>query len=1266
MADPHRQNSTPEIESILRRRILILDGAMGTMIQRHKLDEADYRGERFADWPSDLKGNNDLLVLTRPEVIQAIHEEYMEAGADILETNTFGANRISMADYGMEALAYEMNVAAARLARAAAEKHTTENKPRFVAGVLGPTNRTASLSPDVNDPGARNITFDQLVEAYAEAARGLIEGGVDLLLIETIFDTLNAKAAIVACEQVFDEDGIRLPIMISGTITDASGRTLSGQTTESFYNSLRHAKPISIGLNCALGPELMRQYVEEMSRISETFVSAHPNAGLPNEFGEYDLDAARMAEYLSEWADAGFLNIIGGCCGTSPLHIRAIADAVSDKTPRQLPEIQPECRLSGLEPLNISPDSLFVNVGERANVTGSAKFKRLILNEQYEEALDICRAQVENGAQVVDVNMDEAMLDGIAAMQRFLNLCASEPDISKVPVMIDSSKWEIIEAGLKCVQGKSIVNSISMKEGVEKFKQQARLCHRYGAAIILMAFDETGQADTQARKVDICTRAYQILTEEVGFPAEDIIFDPNIFAVATGIEEHNNYGVDFIDATREIKAACPHALISGGVSNVSFSFRGNNAVREAIHAVFLYHAIKAGMDMGIVNAAQLAVYDDLPTELRNAVTDVVLNKDPEAGDRLVEIAPNYAGVAHVEKKEDLEWRSWPVSKRLEHALVKGITEYIDTDTEEARQGFDKSLEVIEGPLMDGMNVVGDLFGAGKMFLPQVVKSARVMKKSVAYLNPFIEAEKAECGARAQGKILMATVKGDVHDIGKNIVGVVLQCNNYEVIDIGVMVSADTILKEAREQNVDIIGLSGLITPSLEEMVHVAKEMKRLGMTQPLLIGGATTSIAHTAVKIEPACDHPVVYVPDASRAVGVASNLLSSKQRDDYIAKIRAEYEAVRQRRANKNEARNLIPIEQARTNATPIDWSVFETVAPAKYGITTLSDIDLKQLIPYIDWTFFFHAWQMKGRYPQILEDAVKGEEARKLFADAEAMLAKTIDEKWLQANAVVGIFPANAVGDDIEVYAVQGSTNAAGGTPPGMEVVESSLEQRPRTPGAAADESRAQILTTLHNLRKQGKQPSGKYNESLADFVAPKESGKLDAIGGFACTTGIGIDEKVAEFEADHDDYSSLMLKALADRLAEALAEWLHEKVRKELWGYASDEQLSNAERIAEKYTGIRPAIGYPASPDHSEKDLLWTLLDAERNTGIWLTESKAMVPTAAVSGLYFAHPEARYFAVGKLNKDQVADYAERKGMDLKEVEKWLAPNLAYEPEV
>jgi 5-methyltetrahydrofolate--homocysteine methyltransferase len=1205
---------------------------MGTMIQRHKLTEQDYRGERFADWPSDLKGNNDLLVLTQPEIIQGIHEQYLEAGADIIETNTFGANRISLADYGMEHLAYEMNLAAARLVREATDKYATPEKPRFVAGGLGPTNRTASISPDVNDAGARNISFDQLVEAYKEAVRGLIEGGVDLLLIETIFDTLNAKAAVFACESVFEEDGLRLPVIISGTITDQSGRTLSGQTTEAFYNSLRHAEPLAIGLNCALGPDLLRQYLEEMCRVSETFVSVYPNAGLPNEFGEYDLDAEHMAEYIGEWADAGFLNIVGGCCGTSPLHIEKIAQAVAGKKPRALPEIPKACRLAGLEPLNISADSLFVNVGERANVTGSAKFKRLILNEQYDEALDICRTQVEDGAQVVDVNMDEAMLDGVAAMQRFLNLCAGEPDIAKVPVMIDSSKWEIIEAGLKCVQGKAIVNSISMKEGVDKFVQQAKLCRRYGAAVIVMAFDEQGQADTQARKVEICSRAYRILTEEVGFPAEEIIFDPNIFAVATGIEEHDNYGVDYIEATREIKQCCPHALVSGGVSNVSFSFRGNNPVREAIHAVFLYHAIQAGMDMGIVNAGQLAVYDDLPPELREAVEAVVLNQDPQAGERLVEIAPNYAGVAHAEKKEDLEWRSWPVAKRLEHALVKGITEFIEADTEEARQQVNRTLEVIEGPLMAGMNVVGDLFGAGKMFLPQVVKSARVMKKSVAYLEPFLEAEKAQCGAQAQGRILLATVKGDVHDIGKNIVGVVLQCNNYEVIDIGVMVPADTILKRAQEEGVDIIGLSGLITPSLDEMVHVAKEMQRLGMTQPLLIGGATTSIAHTAVKIEPNYEQPVVYVPDASRAVGVASNLLSAELRGAYIAGLKAEYAQVRERRAAKNETRNLIPVAEARANPTPIDWASWQPTAPANPGITVLNDIDLGELVGYIDWTFFFHAWQLRGRYPQILDDADKGEEAKRLFADAQAMLEKIIAEQWLQAKAVVGIFPANAVGDDIAVY---------------------------------ADDARERVLTTLHNLRKQGKQPAGKYNECLADYVAPKSSGKGDWIGGFACTAGLGVDEKVAEFQADHDDYHAIMLKALADRLAEALAEWLHLKVRKELWGYAADENLSNDELIAETYAGIRPAMGYPASPDHTEKDLLWELLQAEENTGIWLTEAKAMVPTAAVSGLYFAHPQARYFAVGKLNRDQVEDYAARKGMSLDEVERWLAPNLAYEPE-
>ncbi len=1221
------------LREALRQRILILDGAMGTMIQRHKLEEADYRGERFADWHTDVKGNNDLLVLTRPEVIRGIHEEYLEAGADILETNSFNATRASMADYDMEDFAYEINVAAARLAREAADKFSTAQKPRFVAGVLGPTSKTLSISPDVNDPGFRNITFDELAEMYREATRGLIEGGADIILIETIFDTLNAKAAILAAQDVFAEQGAELPIMISGTITDASGRTLSGQVTEAFYNSLRHARPLSMGLNCALGPDLLRQYVEEMSRVSECYVSAHPNAGLPNEFGEYDMTPEEMAKEVGEWAESGFVNIIGGCCGSTPEHIAAIAKAVADKPPRKIPDIPVACRLSGLEPLNITEDSLFVNVGERANVTGSAKFKRLILNEEYEEALDVCRTQVEEGAQVVDVNMDEGMLDGKAAMVRFLNLCATEPDIAKVPMMIDSSKWEIIEAGLQCVQGKPIVNSISMKEGEDKFREQARLCRRYGAAVIVMAFDEVGQADTYERKTEICERAYRILVDELDFPPEDIIFDPNIFAVATGIPEHNNYAVDFIEATRWIKQNLPHAMVSGGVSNVSFSFRGNNPVREAIHAVFLYHAIQAGMDMGIVNAGQLVVYDEVPDELRNAVEDVILNRDPEAGERLVDIAPKYAGDGAVaDKKEDQEWRSWTVEKRLQHALVKGITEFIDDDTKEALEKLGRPINVIEGPLMDGMNVVGDLFGAGKMFLPQVVKSARVMKKSVAWLEPYLEAEKAECPAENAGKILMATVKGDVHDIGKNIVGVVLQCNNYEVIDLGVMVPADKILQTARDEGVDIIGLSGLITPSLDEMVHVAKEMKRLDFDIPLMIGGATTSKAHTAVKIEPQYEHGVIYVADASRAVGVASTLLSEDQKHSFLAETTAEYEQVRQRRAGKDEARNLIPIEDARANPTPIDWASYTPPQPLQPGITVLRDIPLSELLPYIDWTFFFHAWQLRGRFPQILDDADKGEEARKLFNDATAMLDRIVNEGWLKAHAVVGLFPANAVGDDIEVY---------------------------------EDENREQVMLTFHNLRKQGKQPGGKYNECLADFVAPKESGKPDWIGGFACTAGEGIDEHVAAFEKDHDDYNSLMLKALADRLAEAQAEWLHAKVRRELWGYAPDEALDNADLIAEKYQGIRPAMGYPSSPDHTEKDLLWQLLDAEANTGIWLTESKAMVPTAAVSGLYFSHPDARYFAVGKVNKDQVEDYAQRKGMELKLMEKWLGPNLAYDPD-
>ena len=1229
------RDCTTQLEVLMKERILILDGAMGTMIQRHRLEEEDYRGERFADWHVDLKGNNDLLAITRPEVIRGIHEQYLAVGADIIETNTFNGTRVSMSDYEMEDLAYEINLAATRLAREAADKYSTPDKPRFVAGVLGPTSRTLSISPDVNDPGYRNISFDELVEQYFEATDALVEGGADILLVETIFDTLNAKAAIFAIEKYFDDKAIRLPIMISGTITDASGRTLSGQTTEAFYNSLRHARPISIGLNCALGPDLLRQYVEEMSRIAECHVNAHPNAGLPNEFGEYDLMPEDMAAHVKEWAESGFLNIIGGCCGSSPDHIAAIAQAVEGVPPRNKPDIPVACRLSGLEPLNIDEILNFVNVGERANVTGSARFKRLILNEEYEEALDICRAQVEDGAQIVDVNMDEGMLDGEAAMVRFLNLIASEPEIAKVPLMIDSSKWEIIEAGLKCSQGKPIVNSISMKEGEDKFREQAKLCRRYGAAVIVMAFDEVGQADTQARKVEICTRAYHILVDEIGFPPEDIIFDPNIFAVATGIEEHNNYGVDFIEATRQIKATLPHALVSGGVSNVSFSFRGNNPVREAIHAVFLYHAIKAGMDMGIVNAGQLAVYDDLPPDLRDAVEDVVLNKDPEAGERLVDIAPRFAGEAHAEKKEDLEWRSWEVSKRLEHALVKGITEYIDEDTEEARQQAERPLHVIEGPLMDGMNVVGDLFGAGKMFLPQVVKSARVMKKAVAYLEPYLEAEKADLASQgtleSNGKILMATVKGDVHDIGKNIVGVVLQCNNYEVIDLGVMVPAESILQKAREEKVDIIGLSGLITPSLDEMVHVAKEMKRQGFEIPLLIGGATTSKAHTAVKIEPQYEHGAVYVADASRAVGVASTLLSSEQKPGFLDELKEEYEQVRQQRAAKNEAKNNVSLAEAQANRTPIDWAAASISAPAKPGLTVLKDINLSEIVPYIDWTFFFHAWQLKGRYPKILDDAEKGEEARKLFADAQAMLSRILDEKWLTAKAVVGLFPANAVGDDIEVY---------------------------------SDDSRSTVRTTLHNLRKQGRQPGGKYNECLGDYVAPRDSGVADYIGGFACTAGIGIEDKLKEFEADHDDYHGIMLKALADRLAEALTEWLHQKVRKELWGYAADEAFTSDELIAEDYTGIRPAMGYPASPDHTEKDLLWDLLDAETNTGIWLTESKAMVPTAAVSGLYFAHPDARYFAVGRINRDQVEDYARRKGMSIQDMEKWLGPNLAYEP--
>ncbi|MEZ5538303.1 MAG: methionine synthase [Thiolinea sp.] len=1278
-----------KLQAALQQRILILDGAMGTMVQRHQLQEHDYRGERFADWHCDVKGNNDLLVLTQPDIIREIHAQYLDAGADILETNTFNATTISMADYDMQELAYELNVAATQLAREVADQFSTADKPRFVAGVLGPTNRTCSISPDVNDPGYRNVSFDELVVAYSESTRGLIEGGADIILIETIFDTLNAKAAVFAVQSVFEQDDVELPVMISGTITDQSGRTLSGQTTEAFYNSLAHANAISFGLNCALGPDLLRQYVEELSRISATYVSAHPNAGLPNEMGEYDMGPDEVAGHIREWAQSGFLNIVGGCCGTTPPHIKAIAEAVAGIAPRQIPNLPRAMRLSGLEPFNISADSLFVNVGERTNVTGSARFKRLIKDGEYTTALEVALDQVENGAQVIDVNMDEGLLDAEKEMHRFLNLVASEPDIARVPVMVDSSKWEVIEAGLKCIQGKGIVNSISMKEGEEKFIQQAKLVRRYGAAVIVMAFDEQGQADTEARKIEICARAYKILTEQVGFPPEDIIFDPNIFAVATGIEEHNNYAVDFIEATRWIKQNLPYASISGGVSNVSFSFRGNNPVREAIHSVFLYHAIKAGMNMGIVNAGQMAIYDDLPEELRNAVEDVIQNKDDGATERLLDIAPNYKGDGAAEtKKEDLEWRGWPVEKRLEHALVKGIDAFVDEDTEEARVKLGRPLLVIEGPLMDGMNVVGDLFGAGKMFLPQVVKSARVMKKAVAYLDPFMQEEKAGCEVEANGKILMATVKGDVHDIGKNIVGVVLQCNSYEVIDLGVMVSAEKILQVARDEKVDIIGLSGLITPSLDEMVHVAKEMQRQDFHVPLLIGGATTSKIHTAVKIEPQYDNDiVVYVQDASRAVGVASSLLSKEQKAGYVANIRAEYEQVRVKRAANQTERKLVSIADARANGFKVDWKEYTPPKPVLLQQTALTprpplpevegekkqycciahemqakmaeqkaakqqqsvipdgaellhsgagcilrfeDYPLDELVERIDWTPFFRSWELAGKFPAILRDTVVGTEASRLYEDARAMLKQLVDEKWVRAKALVGFFPANAEGDDIVVY---------------------------------ADEDRTRARATLHNLRMQMDRNGQQPNYSLGDFVAPKDSSKADWMGVFAVSSGFGIEPHLEAFRAKHDDFSAIMLEALCDRLAEALAERIHERVRKEFWGYAADETLANDALIAEKYQGIRPAPGYPACPDHTEKATLWELLDVETNTGMTITESFAMYPASSVSGWYFSHPDSRYFGIGRIARDQVEDYARRKGMSVEEMERWLAPVLGYE---
>jgi len=1220
------------LEKALSERILILDGAMGTMIQNYRLTEQDYRGKRFADWASDLKGNNDLLVLTQPQIISAIHRAYLDAGADIIETNTFNANSISMADYHMESLAYELNIEGARLVRQLADEFTAKDpaKPRFVAGVLGPTNRTASISPDVNDPAFRNVTFDQLVEAYIEATRGLIDGGADILLIETIFDTLNAKAAIFAVETYFAEVGRTWPVMISGTITDASGRTLSGQTTEAFYNSLRHVNPISIGLNCALGPDLLRPYLEEMSRIASVCINVHPNAGLPNEFGQYDLTPKAMAVEIEDWARNGFLNIVGGCCGTTPEHIAAMAAAVAKYPPRPRPTIAPACRLSGLEPFNIFENSLFVNVGERTNVTGSAKFKRLVLDGHYHLALDVAREQVASGAPVIDINMDEAMLDGKQAMVTFLSLIASEPDISRVPIMIDSSKWAIIEAGLKCVQGKGIVNSISLKEGEEEFIKHARLVRKYGAAVIVMAFDENGQADTRQRKIDICTRTYKLLTEKIGFPAEDIIFDPNIFAVATGIEEHNNYGVDYIEATRTIRQTLPHALVSGGVSNVSFSFRGNDAVREAIHAVFLYHAIKAGMSMGIVNAGQLAVYDEIPAELRERVEDVVLNRRPDGTERLLEIADKYKRGATQAKEEDAAWRSLPVEKRLAHSLVKGIDQYIEQDTEEARLLFPRPIMVIEGPLMDGMNVVGDLFGEGKMFLPQVVKSARVMKKAVAYLIPFIEASK-DGKSRAAGRILLATVKGDVHDIGKNIVGVVLQCNNFEIIDLGVMVPAQKILEVAREKQVDMIGLSGLITPSLEEMAHLAKEMQRLGFDIPLLIGGATTSRAHTAVKIEPGYQNgPTVWVKDASRAVGVAQNLVTPETRAEFMSLLRNEYEAVRVQHANRRAQTRWLTLDQARRNKQPIEWEFYQPFIPNDLNVLVFDDYSLAELVPYIDWTPFFHAWELSGSYPKIFDDAQKGEEAKKLFADAQEMLSDVLKYRWLKARAVAQMFPANSVGDDVEVY---------------------------------TDDSRSEVRCTLHFLRQQQEKPAGKPNNCLADFVAPKETGVADYIGMFAVTAGEGIDEHVRKFESEHDDYRAIMIKAIADRLAEAFAERLHERVRTHFWGYTAAERLPNDALVDEKYAGIRPAPGYPACPDHTEKAILWDALDVEKRAGITLTDSFAMTPTAAVSGFYFGHADSHYFAVGKINRDQVEEYARRKGISLADTERWLAPNLGYE---
>ena len=1227
-----RASRVAALERELKSRILVLDGAMGTMIQAHALDEAGYRGARFADHPMPLKGNNDLLTLTRPDIIADIHAAYLDAGADIIETNTFNSTSIAQADYGTEEAVHELNLEGARLARRAVDAASDEDpaRMRFVAGVLGPTNRTASISPSVDDPAMRNITFDELVSSYDEAVRGLIEGGVDLVLVETVFDTLNCKAALFAIDVVREEAGIELPIMISATITDQSGRTLTGQLTEAFWNSVRHARPLAVGLNCALGAKDLRPYVEELSRVADTYVSCHPNAGLPNAFGGYDEKPDYTASVLGEFADSGFINLVGGCCGTTPDHIRAIADAMQTVAPRLVPEIAPQLRLSGLEPMNVGPDSLFVNIGERTNVTGSARFATLIKDGDFEAATAVALQQVEAGAQIIDINMDEGMLDSEAAMARFLNVLATEPGISRVPVMIDSSRWSVIEAGLKRVQGKPVVNSISLKEGEAAFIEQARLVRRYGAAVIVMAFDEEGQADTAARKIAICERAYRILVDQAGLAPEDIIFDPNIFAVATGIAEHDNYGVDFIAAAAAIKKTLPHVGISGGVSNVSFAFRGNNAVREAMHSVFLYHAVRAGLTMGLVNAGQLAVYQDIEEDLRERVEDVILNRRPDATERLVEIAGRYRGEAGVAPKADLAWRDAPVAERLSHALVHGITEFIVDDTEEARRQSDAALDVIEGPLMDGMNVVGDLFGAGKMFLPQVVKSARVMKQAVGHLLPFIEEEKERSGATStKGRIVMATVKGDVHDIGKNIVGVVLQCNNYEIVDLGVMVPADRILDAARSEGAQAVGLSGLITPSLEEMVHVAGELERQGFDIPLLIGGATTSKAHTAVKIAPAYHGPVVHVLDASRAVGVVGTLLSEDRREHFISETVAEYDAIRTRFEEQGTARRGISLAQARARRCAIDWARVAPPAPSYLGPRAYDDIALDDIVPYIDWTPFFHAWELKGAWPRILDDAIVGEAARDLYGDGQKMLARIVDEKMLGARAVVGFWPANSVADDIEIY---------------------------------GDGGRGELRAVLHTLRQQADKTGSRPNYALADFTAPKETGIEDYIGAFAVSAGFGTQAAAQAFEDSGDDYSAIMVKALADRLAEALAEYMHERVRRELWGYASSEALDNDARIDEDYQGIRPAPGYPACPDHTEKATLFELLDAPAAAGITLTESFAMLPAASVSGFYFWHPDACYFGLGKIRRDQVEDYAARKGISVIEAERWLAPNLGY----